>query len=225
MEPVTLTIAGVVLTVSAGVAWGVRKYKEVRQKNLEIAVYCAALDSCYQALRQYSDSYMFEECDKLLIRQCQDYLDQKFHGNYAMNFAQRQTMEDKKALAVEVCWGLANQMGIHLDEIRIEQLDESTNGRFRIEGGFCVIYLQEALLIADPEQLVRSMCHELRHCLQNQALGNDRWGFSPQRIGTWLYSLENYVSADAIYNYEPYVRQAVEVDANNFAEAIVPRNV
>lgn len=225
MEPVTLTIAGVVLTVSAGVAWGVRKYKEVQKKNQEIAFYNAALVSCYRALRQYSDSYMFEECDQVLIRKCQEYLNQRFHGNYAMNFAQRQTLEEKKALAVEVCWGLANEMGLHLDEIRIEQMDEFSNGDFIVKGDYCMIRLKEALLIADPDQLVRTICHELRHCMQCQALTNDRWGFSPQRIGTWLYCMEYYVRADAVYNYEPYLRQSIEVDANNFAEAIVPRRV
>lgn len=224
MEPVTLIIGGTALAVSYAVGQLIKKYQEVKRKNQEIAAYGVALDSCYRALRQYSDSYIFEDCDQQLITQCRKYLSQKFAGNYESNFALCKTMEEKRALAIEVCRELASRMNVQLDEIRIGELEGTTLGTACRENGKYVICLQEALLVADPAQLIKTICHELRHCLQYQALTNNTWGYSPQRIGNWLYSLENYVQCESDYTYEPYARQIIEMDAIKFSEEVLGTN-
>ena len=57
MEPVTIIIGGVVLLVSAGVAWVIDKYREVKRKNSEI-------EALRMAITQYSQTYSFEACDE-----------------------------------------------------------------------------------------------------------------------------------------------------------------
>ena len=195
MEPVTLIIGGTALAVSYAVAQLIKKYQEVRRKNQEIAAYGAALDSCYRALRQYSDSYMFEDCDQQLITQCRKYLSQKFAGNYESNFALCKTMEEKRALAIEVCRELASRMNVRLDEVRIGELEGTTLGTACRENGKYVICLQEALLVADPA-----------------------------RIGSWLYSKENYVQCESECTYEPYTKQIIEMDAIKFSEEVLGAN-
>ena len=82
------------------------------------------------------------------------------------------------------------------------------------------IYLNEVLLVADPEQLVKTMCHELKHCVQYQSLTNNIWGYSPQRIAQFLYSWREYVSCDSRESYEAYLKQIIEIDANKYVDRI-----
>ena len=213
MEPVTIIIGGVVLLVSAGVAWVIDKYREVKRKNSEI-------EALRMAITQYSQTYSFEACDEKIIQKCRTYLNNKFSGTIEDEFSRCQSMEDKEQLASEIAQELAECMGVSLDDVKFDELGLFTRGYAVSENDRTTIVLNEAFLVADPRQIVKTICHELRHCLQFQSCKNNIWGFSPQRIAQWLYSWQHYVECDSIEKYEAYQKQIIEIDALNFAEAV-----
>ena len=213
MELVTIIIGGVVLLVSAGVAWVIDKYNEVKRKNSEI-------EALQTAITQYSQTYSFEPCDEKIIRKCRSYLGNKFPGTIENEFSKYQTLEDKKLFASIIAQELAECMGVDLDEVLFDELGLFTRGYATLENDKTTIVLNEAFLLADPRQIVKTMCHELRHCIQFQSLIKNKWGYSPQRIAQWLYSSQHYICFDSIEKYEAYRKQIIEIDALNFAEAI-----
>ena len=214
MELVTIIIGGAALVVSAGVAWVVDKYEEVKRKNQEI-------EALTRAIEQYAQTYSFEPSDEILIENCRSYLKKKFGNDIEGEFARYETIQEKKAFAKKFVYELSVCMGVNIDNIIIDDLGLFTYGYAFIENGEMNIYLNEALLISDPSQLVKTVCHELRHCVQLTSLTNNIWGFSPQRVAQWLYSWQNYVDCNSLEAFEAYRKQIIEIDANSFADAVL----
>ena len=65
------------------------------------------------------------------------------------------------------------------------------------------------------------MCHEFRHCVQYNSISDNKKGYSNERIAQWIYSLNNYVAVEYMEDMAGYESQIAEVDANNFAEAVM----
>ncbi len=212
MELITIIVGGAVLLVTAAVAAVIKKYKEVQRLN-------EALNAFRRSLEVYSETYSLETPDNELISKCQTTIQELFHGDIEKEFAKRETLDEKKAFAQEVIHELANCMSVTLDEVVIENLGEYTYGTTDSEHGKA-IWLNEMLLIADPEKLIRTMCHELKHCVQIQSLTNNTWGYSDVRIAQYLYSLKYYVQGDSYESYEAYRKQIIEIDANKFADEV-----
>lgn len=212
MELITIIVGGAVLLVTAAVAAVIKKYKEVQRLN-------EALNAFRRSLEVYSETYSLETPDNELISKCQTTIQELFHGDIEQEFAKRETLDEKKAFAQEVIHELANCMSVTLDEVVIENLGEYTYGTTDSEHGKA-IWLNEMLLIADPEKLIRTMCHELKHCVQIQSLTNNTWGYSDVRIAQYLYSLKYYVQGDSYESYEAYRKQIIEIDANKFADEV-----
>ncbi len=206
-------IGGTVIVVSAALGIAIKKHKEVKQKNAEI-------EALRRSLNGYAETYSFEKADEELIKKCQAKIKELFHNGIEKEFNKYQTIEERKAFAQKVVSELAKCMNVKVDKIKIEDLGPCTRGVAVPDNGEVTIYLNEVILVADPEQLVKTMCHELKHCVQYQALTNNVWNYSPQRLAQYLYSWERYVSCDSIESYEAYVKQIIEIDANKFADRI-----
>lgn len=215
---IEIIISGVVLVVTFALSRAIKQYQRIKAKNKEI-------EALKKSLKQYTDSYQFEDCDKPVIDSCRDYIAKRFPVGIEREFEKCDTMEKKKQLAITVTQELAKRMGVNtVDDISFDDLgiysgfaeNNPENGKSRIE-------LHEALLVADPQQLVQTICHELRHCMQHQAIANDIWGYSPQRVALWMYTLksENYVFPDDVTKFEAYKSQSAEYDARMFAGAII----
>mgnify|MGYP003482312289 FL=1 len=174
MELITIIVGGAALLVTAAVAAVVKKYKEVQRLN-------EALNAFRRSLEVYSETYSLETPDKELISKCQTTIQELFHGDIENEFAKRETLDEKKAFAQEVIRELANSMNVTLDEVVIENLGEYTYGTTDSEHGKA-IWLNEMLLIADPEKLIRTMCHELKHCVQIQSLTNTMFRVTPMKV-------------------------------------------
>lgn len=213
MEPVTLIIAGIAIVLTASLAYAVNKYQEIQKKNTEI-------ESLRRALGQYEGTYFFERADKEMINKCRAFLDRRFNGHLGEEFAKYATIEEKKEFAKGIVKELAQCIGVKVERIQIEDIGLDTRGYADIENGIVTVNLNEVLLVADPEQLVKTMCHELRHCVQFQSFTNNIWGYSAERVAQWLYSLENYVQCESAESYEAYVKQIIEIDANKFADTL-----
>lgn len=209
-----MTIAGVAIVISASLALVVRKYQEVKRKNLEI-------ESLRSSLNAYVETYPFETADEQLIKGCQNKINELFHGEIENEFLKYKTIEEKKNYAQNVAMELANCMGIKVDNIRFEYLGPNTRGATVPDNGSVTVYLNEVLLVDDPVQLVKTMCHEFKHCVQFQSFTDNVWGYSPQKVAQWLYSWDNYVPCECLESYEAYMKQIIEIDANKFADAIL----
>lgn len=213
MEPVTMIIAGVAIVISASLALAVKKYQEIKRKNLEI-------ESLRRSLNAYVETYSLENADEQLIRRCQNKINELFHGEIEKEFLKYKTVEEKKAFAQKVSMELVNCMGIKVDSIQFEYLGPNTRGVTVPENDVTTVYFNEVLLVDDPVQLVKTMCHEFKHCIQFQSFTNNVWCYSPQKVAQWLYSWDNYVPCESIESYEAYVKQIIEIDANKFVDSI-----
>lgn len=208
-----MTIAGVAIVLSASLALAVKKYQEVKRKNLEI-------ESLRRSLDAYVETYTFETADEQLIKRCQGKINELFYGDIEKVFLKYKTVEEKKAFAHKIAIELANCMGIRVDNIHFEYLGPNTRGKTVTENESVNVYFNEVLLVDDPVQLIKTMCHEFKHCVQFQSFTNNVWCYSPQKVAQWLYSWNNYVPCIFIENYEAYVKQIIEIDANKFADKV-----
>ena len=214
MEPITtITIGGAVIVLTAALAYAVSKYREIQEKNKEI-------EALRRSLNAYAETYAFEDADEELVKKCQSKIKELFKGGIEKEFNKYKTVKEKKAFARKVALELAKCMNVQVDNIEIADLGPYTRGAAVPDCNPVTIYLNEVLLVADPEQLIKTMCHELKHCVQYQSLTNNIWGYSPQRIAQYLYSWEHYVSCDSLGCYEGYFNQIIEIDANKYVDRI-----
>lgn len=202
-------IGGSVIVVSAALGIAINKYKEVKQKNAQI-------DALRRSLNGYAETYSFEKADEELIKKCQAKIKELFHDGIEKEFNKYQTIEERKAFAQKIVFELAKCMNVKVDKIKIEDIGLNVLGITVHKDDEVTIYLNEVLLVADPEQLVKTMCHELKHCVQYEALTNNVWNYSPQRLAQYLYSWNDYVDSDE----EAYKNQIIELDAFKFADRI-----
>ena len=210
MEPITIAVGGVVLLVSAGIAVIVDQYKSLRAKNVE-------LEELKNSLGQYSETYAFEKCDLYMIDECRKFIRKEFPIGVEEKFASIGTLEEKQKYASYVSKEVAKIMKVDFKGISFEEMQFYENGRATEKKE---IVLNAALVLADPEQLITTIIHELRHCLQIQSISeNDVWGFSDAKKAQWLFSFEKYQSGTICY--AAYREQPVERDAVLFAESIM----
>lgn len=206
MDPATIILLG----IGAAVVAAIEIYQYIQKKNKEIEAAVAALET-------YSQTYSFEPCDEVLIQKVSNYLNLKFKNDYEAVFSQYQTLEEKKAFFQTIAKEIATEMQIELDSCSITSIDDYTRGLTNSDGKSIVI--NEILLIADPKQAIETLCHELRHCMQFQAINDNKWGFSPERLASWLYSFQRYNESQEVYL--AYFNTIVEVDANKFAGKVI----
>lgn len=214
MELITLTVLGVVIVVSAAIAVAVKQY-HARKQAAEVA------EQLRKSLGQYCKTYSLEDCDNVMIEKCRDYLLNRFPDGIAQEFANLDTMDARKQLAENIVVELASVMEIEGVEVEFPPMLSNEYGAMKpLEGGTNKLCLNEALLVADPEQLVKTICHELRHAVQFQSFTDNRWGHSPSRVAQWLYSWNNYISCTSVANFEAYQSQIIEVDARLFVDEL-----
>ncbi len=213
MELVTMIIAGTAIALTAALKYAVNKHLEIKQKNL-------AIESLRRSLNVYAETYSFEKADEELVEKCQDKIKELFKDGIENEFNKYKTVEEKKAFARKVVQELAGCMNLKVENIEIVNLGPYTRGAASPDSDPVTIYIHEALAIADPEQMVKTICHELKHCVQFKALTDNEWGYSPQRIAQYLYSWNNYVECSIPEEYDAYVNQIIEIDANKFVDEI-----
>lgn len=213
MEPITIIIGGAVLLVSAVTAAAMKYYATVKEKNRQIS-------SLQTALASFTQTYQFENVDNQIISNCKDYLQKIFGGDIAGRYAKLSTVEKKEQFTKDVVNGLAKEMGVDVNDIKFEDLGPYMRGYAQTRQDSIGIVINRAVLLSDPEQTVKTICHELRHCLQFCSLLDNKHGYSDARLAQWLYSWEHYQSCETDADYCGYVAQVIELDANLFANSV-----
>ncbi|MBQ3594426.1 MAG: hypothetical protein II981_03340 [Bacteroidales bacterium] len=212
-------VSGTVIVVSAALGVAIAKHKEVKQKSAEI-------EALSRSLNGYAETYIFENADINMIHNCKNTIEELFGndiGNIEKEFAKRKTIEDKKRYAQEIVHKIAGSMNVRIDAIKIENLPVCLYGVAYTNDENDDMYgimLNEILVIDNPIQFVKTTCHELRHLVQYQAILNNIWGFSNQRIAQYMYGSkkENYVDEGSM---DAYKKQSIENDANKYADAVM----
>lgn len=213
MEPITIIIGGAVLLVSAVTAAAMKYYAAVKEKNRQIS-------SLQTALASFTQTYQFENVDNQIISNCKDYIQKIFGGDIAGRYAKLSTVEKKEQFTKDVVNGLAKEMGVDVNDIKFEDLGPYMRGYAQTRQDSIGIVINRAVLLSDPEQTVKTICHELRHCLQFCSLLDNKHGYSDARLAQWLYSWEHYQSCETDADYCGYVAQVIELDANLFANSV-----
>lgn len=218
VDPITLSvIVGVSLTA---VAVGTYNHiKKIREESDFQRMQIAAL---VESINQYTESYQFEDCDQEMIGKCRKLVSRTFSTDINAKFRQIESLEERIELFKSFAVDLANEMNIQIDEIRFEELHPTQYGQMAIDDdGKFVVTLNVFLLEYDCKQLIQTLCHEYRHVLQTQALQNNLWGYSPQRLAQWLYSSDNYLNPYTEAVYLAYRSQIIEIDAIKFSEEVL----
>lgn len=226
MGLVTVIIAGATMVIAASLAYGIKKYQEVKQKNEEILSatisLCIENKALQESLNAYAETYSLENPDRELAIRLKNKIYELFGDGVKREFEKRKTLQEKQIFAQYVIRELINSIGVKVDFIEFDY--ENMDGAFgetKIDANNNVIVtLNEVLLVDDPVQLLKTACHELKHCVQIQSLTNNVWGYSSKRIAEYLYSWEHYVSPSSIECAEAYEKQIIEIDANKFVDII-----
>lgn len=80
------------------------------------------------------------------------------------------------------------------------------------------IELNEGLLLEnDPQQVMETIMHESRHAFQDFAINHpEQVSVDKDTIYSWEYNFQHYIRPE--FDFEAYVNQPVEADANDFSE-------
>ena len=213
-----------VIVVPIGVKKLVTMYRENAQYREVIKAYRETTTRLNNSLDQYSSTYSFDECDKLMIEAFRTFIKHRFPDGITEEFEKCTTLESKEQLAYDFAQELQQRIGISINEnIIFEDSYYGDWGTTKSDGIRSIVYINRGLLLADPEYLVQTICHELRHCVQIQASTNNIWNFPPERVAGWVYSRLHYQKCEGMLpgDYDAYRKQIIETDANNFAEAVL----
>lgn len=97
-------------------------------------------------------------------------------------------------------------------------LDPRNMGAYNPEDN--TITLNSRLLWQDnPEELMKTVLHESRHVYQQYAVDHpDKVSVSEEKLSIWQENVDNYIPAE--FDYEEYVNQPIEVDAEEYANKV-----
>lgn len=203
-------IVGGIVVVAAAI------YLKIQKKNKEIEDY-------KKVIKQYINNYQFEECDKPMIESCRLYISSRFSGRIEEHFARCNNESEKEQLLYSVAQELITRMGVKVDGVKFVDLGSHTYGKAEVDKatGKVVVSLNKEFISANPKQMIKTLCHELRHCVQYKSITDNVWEYSDQRVALWMANYEDYLNPDEC-TFLAYQLQPVELDANAFAEAIIP---
>lgn len=214
MDPVTLAIWGVTAATGALIAAFTRQ----RKKRIEAEERIKAL---MKSLNQYTNSYALEPCDEKMIDGCRKRLKKFLGGQSFKQKLEGKTMAERREELKKLVETMAEEMKVEVDHLIIDASQDGMYGYQRLdENGERTIFLNELLLAADPDHLVFTVLHELRHGVQTSSIYKDVWGFSNERKAQWMCSYANYVEGNQL-TYTAYVNQIIELDANLFADTVL----
>lgn len=75
----------------------------------------------------------------------------------------------------------------------------------------------DLLLENDPQIVMETIMHESRHAYQDFAINNpEQVSVEKETLNLWEHNFNNYISPE--FDFEAYVNQPVEADANEFSE-------
>ena len=222
MDPITIG-AAIVVFVSVYTARAIRRYRNGKKwKNEEAEEFLKGLKKQEEELErlqlQKERSYMPETSDLRLIDDCKSLLRQAFPNGIDAKF-ENLNIEEREHFMKQFANQIAHVMQVEVRNIQFCELSETLNGYYDYLNK--EIRINEVILLTDPEKVIGTIFHELKHGIQYESVfEEDKWGYSPQLKAQWLNCMgENYING--IGSYLAYAMQAIEVDARMFSRTIM----
>ena len=208
----TIIIGGIILLATSYVVHRICQYLiNVQEEQNEI------VDAIIKLSEEYADSYSFTPADEKLKNDTVNFLQTECPNGLGEQLKQYNTHEDRKEYVKEFVLKLADTMGVELEGVLVEDdMPDKTLGLFQDQG---YVSINAVIMEADPERILMTIVHELRHGVQYQSClaGKDHWGFSTETKAIWYYNWNHYINEP----YSIYVLQPLEYDANTFANAVI----
>ena len=199
----TIIICGIVIVIAIVIADRIRQYiANVQKEQQEI------IDAIDKLSNEYIDSYSFSPADEQLIVDTVNCLNTICPHGLQERLNQYNTHEERKVYAEKVVQQLANAMGVKLEGVIIsDEMPDYVLGLFHEQG---YLSINAVIMEADPERILMTIVHELRHGVQYQSClkDQDQWGFSNETKATWYYNWNNYIDEP----FELYKKQPLEYD-------------
>lgn len=208
----TIIICGIVIVIAIVIADRIRQYiANVQKEQQKIN---EAID---KLSNEYIGSYSFSPADEQLIVDTVNCLNTICPHGLQERLNQYNTHEERKVYTEKVIQQLANAMGVKLEGVIVsDEMPDHVLGLFHEQG---YLSINAVIMEADPERILMTIVHELRHGVQYQSClkDQDHWGFSNETKATWYYNWNNYIDEP----FELYKKQPLEYDANMFANAVI----
>lgn len=236
MDPITLT-AGIIILVPTSLALLVKHYREGLKKEKE------RTNALLKSLSQVKEAYVLEPADEKLIEECHQLKTEIFPDGVQSRFNQFNSLEEREKFVRDFIGRAASIMHVTIEEVQFYELAINNPGAYsynspqlNISKG---IVLNRLYLLEEPNVLIETIFHELKHAVQNEALWeSDVWGYSASRKAQWMSAMpkvieykdeikveERYVNpgeySDPYNVFEAYALQVIEIDARIFAENVM----
>lgn len=208
-----IIIGGVAIAIAVAIAARIIHYQDVvaeQQEKINIVV--------GEMSKEFKNNYHFVDCDNKMINDTVQMLLTECPNGIKNRLAEFESHELRKEYVEELVRHIAQEMGVELEGVLItDDMPDCTLGLY--QQGYIVI--NEVHMEADPERLLHTILHELRHGVQFQACqkGKDKWGFPVEIKAFWYKNIILYVDEP----FELYVNQPIEHDANTVATEIINR--
>ena len=209
----TAIIGGII--VAASVAAAIIAYRKLKRARGDIK-------RIVDVLQMYATNYESEQADVKLINETNQYLVRRFPNGIEAAFSQCGTLEERREMARRLAMDIANIMNVDISEVEFAELGPCMCGFYNHDNKTIVI--NDCHLVEDPYEMVKTICHELKHAVQATAITDNRWGYSDARVAMFMLNWEYYVRYED--SYMAYVAQPIELDAQKFeneAIANVPK--
>lgn len=209
---VTIILCGIAVLVVAAIAEAIYEYiSNAQEEQREIE---AAID---QLSNEFISSYAFTPADDKLKTDIVNFLKQECPKGLGEQLKQFNSHEERKEYVAQLTNQVADIMGVELEGVIVsDDMEPNTLGLFHEQG---YLAINAVVMEADPERIMMTMVHELRHGVQYQSClqGKDHWGFSTETKATWYYNWNHYINEP----FDLYQKQPLEYDANTFANAVI----
>lgn len=212
------TVALIVLGVTTLISW-LKSLLEWSSENLPKPDMLSTLRVRYKP----------EECDKEMIRRCNDLYERLFPDPAGEPLERRIKYKmsslstgEKKDLIRTLTQQTSEEMGVEIYGIKF--LDDlecmgAYNGHDNV-----IVFSNAYLNMKEYDvEMIKTIPHELKHAVQYHAIGvngNDKWGYSDETLIAWLENFCKYI--DFREDPEEYFLQPVELDSFGFENSVIP---
>ena len=189
----------------------------------EMQIEGAAVLETMQVETYENTAFLISEVDEVRVNETAAIMAEVFTEDVIANWTELST-ETKSELLNEYYIRAGENMGIETKGVIVEPMYAPSGYimyGYNSEDGY--IHINEYVL-NDPSQLgevLNTATHEMRHQLQSDVVDNPGAfsDISDEIVETWEYELNHYISPD--YDFQGYCEQAIERDANDFAENVL----
>lgn len=177
-----------------------------------------------------ANKYLSNPVDEILRQDCQKLIDEEFPAGLVKRL-ELLSKEDRNEFMKAIVLKASGIMDVYIAEVKFfYPSSESETALFCVyDRGTDTVYLNSYYIseLDQPqrtEYLLKSIFRELKYARQAAAIfDNKNYGYSDEILLDWAFNFKYYT--DSIDNFEAYRKQAIEVDATNWANSLDTHSV